>query len=115
MEKDLLEPCGKCPTITDKETGYIAGTSVMLFKTFNGSSRYVYQVHGRNVAVILIQAQSSKLGRIVSAYTHPDYANSGLFRKLWYVASKDYGNIRLGDELANCSQVLDLVHEIKGV
>lgn len=113
--ENLLEPCGKCPTITDKETGYIAGTSVMLFKTFNGSSRYVYQVHGRNVAVMLIQANSSQLGRVVWVQTLPDYTNSGLFRKLWYVAAKDFKHLRLGDELSTCPQALDLIHEIKGI
>lgn len=115
MEKDLLAPCDKCPDITDKETGYIAGASVMLFKTFNGSSRYVHQVQGRNVAVMLIRTDNGRIGRIVSVYALPDYKNAGLFRKLYYTASKDYGSIKLGDELANCSQVLDLIHEIKNI
>src|SRR5579872_6539479 len=109
MEKDLLAPCDKCPSITDKEVGYIAGASVMLFKTFNGSSRYVYQVQGRNVAVMHIAADMSKAARVVSVYALPDYKNAGLFRKLYYSAMKDHGRVKLGDELSNCTQVLDLI------
>jgi hypothetical protein len=109
----LLAPCNQCPTITDKETGYLVGPSVTLFKTFNGSNRYVYQVHGRSVAVLLVASHSSKLGRVVAAYSHPDYINSGLFRHLYRVASKDFKHLRLGDELSECPQVLELIHEIK--
>lgn len=115
MENELLNPCGKCPRVADKETGYIAGASVMLFKTFNGSSRYVYQVQGRNVAALLIASNSSQLGRVVSVVCMGDYANAGLFRKLWYVAAKDFKHLRLGDELSTCPQVAELIHEIKGI
>lgn len=110
---NLLAPCNQCPTITDTEHGYLVGPSVTLFKTFNGSSRYVYQVHGRSVAVLLVVSHSSKLGRVVSAYSLPDYSNSGFFRDLYRIASKDFKHLRLGDELADCPQVLELIHDIK--
>jgi hypothetical protein len=110
---NLLAPCNQCDTIADKETGYLVGPSVTLFKTFNGSNRYVYQVHGRSVAVMLIDSHSMQLGRVVAAYSLPDYRNGGLFRDLYRVASKDFKHLRLGDELAGCEQVTELIHDIK--
>lgn len=110
---NLLAPCNQCDTIADKETGYLVGASVTLFKTFNGSNRYVYQVHGRSVAVLLVASHSSLLGRIVAAYSLPDYQNGGLFRDLYRVASKDFKHLRLGDELSTCAQVVELIHDIK--
>lgn len=114
MDK-LLAPCNQCPTIADKETGYMVGASVTLFKTFNGSSRYVYQVHGRSVAVLHVMGHTGQAGRIVAAYSLPDYTNAGLFRELYRVASKDFKHLRLGEELVNCLQVHELIHDIKGV
>lgn len=111
----LLAPCNRCDSITDKETGYLMGPSVMLFKTYNGSSRYVYQVHGRSVAVMLIEAHSSHLGRIVSVYSLPDYRNADCFRVLYMVASKDYNHIRLGPELGDNPQAMELVDAIRRV
>lgn len=110
---NLLLPCNQCPTIKDKETLYLVGASVTLFKTFNGSSRYVYQVHGRSVAVLHVDSHSKRLGRIVAAYSLPDYRNGGLFRELYRVASKAYDVLRLGDELSECPQVVELIHDIK--
>lgn len=112
---NLLAPCNKCPDITDMETGYILGASVTLFKTFNGSSRYVYQVHGRSVAVLHVRSNHRQSGRVVWVYSLPDYSNAGLFRELYRVAAKDYGQLKLGPELEECPQVLELIHDIRKV
>lgn len=109
----LLAPCNRCDSITDKETGYLIGPSVMLFKTYNGSSRYVYQVGGRSVAVLLIDSHSRHLGRVVSVYSLPDYRNTEFFRVLYMVASKDFNHIRLGPELEDNPQAMDLVNAIR--
>lgn len=110
---NLLLPCNQCPTIKDKESLYMVGDRITLFKTFNGSSRYVYQVHGRSVAVVRVVDDKPGYGRIVAAYSLPDYRNGGLFRELYRVASKSYKKLRLGDELSECLQVVELIHDIK--
>lgn len=110
---NLLLPCNQCPTIKDKETLYLVGASVTLFKTFNGSSRYMHQVQGRSVAVLRVVDDKPGCGRVVGAYTLPDYSNGGLFRELYRAASKSYDVLRLGDELSACPQVVELIHDIK--
>ena len=112
---NLLAPCNQCPSITDMEIGFIAGASVMLFKTLNGSSRYVYQVHGRSVAVMLVRSHSKQLGRVVSVYSLPDYSNGGLFRELYKTASKDFAKLKLGDELADNPQAFEFIHDIRNM
>ena len=112
---NLLSPCNRCPSVTDMEFGFIAGASIMLFKTLNGSSRYVYQVHGRSVAVVHIRSHSRQLGYVVAVYSLPDYRNSGLFNELYRVASKDFNKLKLGDELQNSPQVFEFIHEIRKI
>lgn len=111
----LLAPCNRCDSITDKEIGYLMGPSVTLFKTYNGSSRYVYQVSGRSVAVVHIEAHSRQLGRVVSVYSLPDYRNGECFKILYMVASKDYSHIRLGNELESNPQAMELIDAIRRI
>lgn len=115
MDKSLLAPCNQCDSVPDKEIGYIKGPHITLFKTFNGSSRYVYHVAGKNVAVIVVQSHSGGTGRLVAVDAHPDYPSNEFFRVLYIVASNDYRHIRLDPRLESYPLTPALIDAIRRV
>lgn len=112
---NLLAPCNQCDTIPDKEIGYVKGPHITLFKTFNGSSRYVYQVGGKNVTALLIESLNGQTGWLKGLDAHPDYPANEFFRVLYMVASKDYNHIRLDKSLENNHFTPDLIDAIRRI
>jgi ribosomal protein S18 acetylase RimI-like enzyme len=105
---ELLAPCGKCRLIKDRETGYIAGPDVMRFRTFNGSSRFVWQVSGRTVAALWVQGDS-ELGYIEGVAVSPDYQNAGFLLKLYQTATRYSRRLRLSPTLDDNRDTAELI------
>lgn len=110
---ELLAPCGKCRLVKDRETGFIVGPDVMLFRTLNGSSRFAWQISGRTVAVIWVQSENG-IGYINGVAVHPEYQNSGFLAMLYKAALRDYKRLSLGPLLTDNRDTRELIQGLTG-